>query len=135
MNVKGSYLGWVIETLGPFYSVVIPLAGLSVFFAACFVVMRSRRPGMIAAWLVLVPLPLLVGFQAAMFRWMSVSAELSMSSSGVPLTVAQIGEISFSGLVPLCVGLLEIWPAFVILTVGLIVRTYQSGRNQHTSSP
>src|SRR5262249_32437924 len=113
----------------------IPFAGLLVFIAACFAVMRSRRPAMIAAWLVLVPLPLLIGFQAALFRWVSVSANLSMAAPGVSLTSDQIGEIASTGLVPLCVALMEVWPAFFVLSIGLIVRTYQSGAKRPTEIP
>ena len=135
MNFQGSYLGWISERLGPFCGLAIPLTGLGVFCAACFVVMRSRRPAMIAAWLILVPLPFLIGFQAALFRRVSVSAELSMGAPGGSLTNAQIGEIASRGLVPLCMGLIEVWPAFFVLTVGLIGRIYQSGLNGPSTIP
>jgi hypothetical protein len=125
--MKGSYLSWMIDRLGPFYSSVIPLTGLSLFFAACFVVMRSRRPGTIAAWLVFVPLPLLIGLYAAISRWVSFSAGLSIAAPGTVITSVESAEVVSRGLVPIYFGLIEIFPAFLILAVGLLVRTYQAG--------
>lgn len=129
---KGSYLAWFFEHLGPFYSLVIPVAGLLVFFGACFVVLRSRRPAMIATWLVLVPIPLMIGFQAAVEKQLPVL--LAIVISGAQPTAAEISEGIASSLVPLYLGMLEMWPAFLVVATGLILRTIQAGKYKPTLS-
>lgn len=131
--LKGSYLQWFLDRLGPFYSLVIPLAGLLIFFGACFVVLRSRRPAMIAAWLVLVPVPLMIGLQAAVMR--QLPSLLIIATSGVQPTAAEIAEELASSLVPLFLGSLETWPAFFVLAAGLIFRTYQAGKYRPATAP
>ena len=52
-----SMIDWMYESLGPFYGLLLSLTGLVVFIGSCFVVALSKRPQVIAAYLVFVPAP------------------------------------------------------------------------------
>ena len=88
---------------------------------------------MIAAWLVLVPIPLLLGLQAAIERQLPALSVLVVS--GAQPTTAEIAEGLASSLVPLYLGILETWPAFFVLATGLIIRSYQAGKYRPATPP
>jgi hypothetical protein len=127
MPQKGSFLGWFFEALGPFCALVLPLVGLTLFFGVCFAVARSRRPSMIAAWLVLVPVPLMIGLQITLQRFVVTLATVSLSPAQP--TFAESAGFVANSLVPLLVGMLETWPSFLVVAGGLLVRTIQAGKN------
>jgi hypothetical protein len=77
--VRQSYLAWMYHSLGFFYAVVIPLAALMVFLGACLVVAMSRRPAVIAAYLVFLPLPLLIGLYGTIEGFIAVYSVIVMS--------------------------------------------------------
>jgi len=59
--MRQSYLGMMRMGLGPIYALLLPLSGFLVFVGACLVVALNRRPAVIASYLVILPLPLLIG--------------------------------------------------------------------------
>jgi hypothetical protein len=130
--VPKSYFSWVRESLGAFHGLAILAAGAAVFVGACLVVVKSRRPAVIASYLIVLPLPILVGLTRALSGQISSLAVLSMS----PEAVAKVSGCDIAGgvaggLVPLFVALMVTWPSYLVLAIGLLVRTVFS----KTSSP
>jgi hypothetical protein len=120
-----SYFAWMLRMLGPSKGASIWITGLAVFVGACLVVARSRRPSVIAAYLVFLPLPLLVGLCRVLGGNLASLAVLS--SASVKLSDQQIASGIAGSLAPLYVGLLVIWPSYLVLSVGLMMRTVRSG--------
>ena len=59
--VQQSFLSWMMSSVGPVYLSVLCLLGLLLFFGGLIIVLGTRRPGVIAACLAFVPVPLLIG--------------------------------------------------------------------------
>lgn len=117
---KKSYLMWAFESMGIFYSLVLPAAGLAVFLGAILVVALNRRPGVIAAYLVFLPLPLLIGvFGSVHGLIFSLSA---ISSSGSDLPARVLVAAWPSALFTTYFALLVSFPSYFIVAIGLFVR-------------
>ena len=56
-----STLMWMIDAAGPFNLFLLVGLGFALFIGACAVVTLSRRPNLVAAYLVLLPMPLFAG--------------------------------------------------------------------------
>lgn len=119
-----SLLQWMLQSLGPFYALVLPLAGLAVFAGACAVVFAGRRPAVVAAYLPLVPLPFLIGIYGSLQGFIaSLSVIATAVSSPPPSAVA---EGVSTGLFTSLVGLLLTFPSYLLVSIGLLVRAAQS---------
>ena len=119
--VPQSYLAWMYNSLGPFYGLVIPLAGFVVFVGACLVVALNRRPAVIAAYLVFLPLPLLIGIFGSI-RGFIMSYSVIATSVVTPKPSDVAGGIS-TALFTSLVGLFVTFPAYFVAATGLFVRT------------
>ena len=60
-GVPESYLGSLYRSVGLVETLLIVSAGLALLVGACWVVFKNRRPSVIAAYLVFLPLPLILG--------------------------------------------------------------------------
>jgi hypothetical protein len=129
--VSQSYLAWIVQSLGPFYLLVLPLAGLVVFAGACLVVALSRRPSVIAAYLVFVPLPFLIGC------WGSVTGIISslqvIATAGTTPKPAELSAGISTALFTTLVGMALCWPSYLLVSVGLFLRTIAAGRRDTKS--
>ena len=124
--VGRSRLAWMFEALGPFYGLVLPASGLAIFIGALLVVALSRRPAVIAAFLVFLPLPLLIGIFGSIQGFIASYSVVAMSPvTPKPSDVAQ--GIS-TGLFSSLVGLMATFPAYFVLAIGLFLRTVFSPR-------
>lgn len=116
-----SVLSWMLMALGPFYALVIPLAGLAVFIGACCVVGLNRRPAVIAAFLVFLPLPLMIGMFGSVQGFISSLQIVAMAGATPKPSEVSLG-IS-TGLFTTLVGLLVTFPSYFVLAFGLFLRT------------
>lgn len=116
-----SLMSWMMMSLGPFYGLVIPLAGLAVFIGACIVVASNRRPAVIAAFLVFLPLPLMIGMFGSVHGFIS-SFQIIATGGATPKPSDVAMGIS-TGLFTTLVGLLVTFPSFFVLAFGLFFRT------------
>lgn len=124
--VGKSFLYWMVEALGPFYSLVIPLAGLVIFMGACLVVAMSRRPAVIAAYLVFLPLPLLIGIYGSIQGF--IASYSVIAASVVTPKPSEVAAGISTGLFTSLVGLMVSFPAYFVLASGLFLRTLYSPR-------
>jgi hypothetical protein len=122
--MEQSFLGWVLSSLGPIHSLLIPASGLVVFVGAVFVIALSKRPAVIAAYLVFVPLPFMIGLCASLYGFIH-SFHLAATSAAPPNPGQIAGGIS-AILFAAFLGLLVTFPGYLVTSLGLFVRTIRS---------
>ncbi len=122
--VQVSYLAWMYQALGIFYALVLPLTGMLLFIGACLVVAMNRRPAVIAAYLVFLPLPLLIGLFGSIQGAISAYSVIAVSSASPdPAEIAAgISTALFSTLV----GFIVSFPAYFVTAIGLFFRAVTS---------
>ena len=119
-----STIQWMIDAAGPFNIFLLVGLGFALFIGACAVVMLSRRPALVATYLVLLPVPLLAGILVVLN---SNIASMSVIAAGpVTLTGAEIAQGIGESLIVLFVSLWVTLPAYFVLSVGLMFRAYRS---------
>jgi len=116
-----SFFEWAFQSLGFFYGVLIPLTGLLVFLGACLVVMLSRRPAVIAAYLVFLPLPMLIGVYGSV-EGLIACFSMSAMPRGTPLP-AEVGIGISTALFSTVAGMAVSFPSYFVLAFGLFFRT------------
>ncbi|MEQ8785716.1 MAG: MotA/TolQ/ExbB proton channel family protein [Pirellulaceae bacterium] len=121
MRTERSLLTWMLEALGLFYGVLLPLAGLAVFVGACLVVAMNRRPSVIAAYLVFVPLPFLIGIFGT-FDGFIRSFSVIAQANGTP-GIVPISQGISTGLFTSLIGMLVMFPSYFVVAIGLFLRT------------
>jgi len=118
-----SRLMWYVESLG-LSGLLVLVTGFAIFVGACLVVMRSHRPAVIAAYLVFLPLPVLIAVIGALKGCVA-------SFSVLALTDVEISASEWYGgtaemLLGLLIALLVTMPSFLVIAVGLFLRTVGS---------
>jgi hypothetical protein len=120
-----NFLLWVLECLGLF-GTLAALAGLVIFFGSLVVVFATRRPAVIASYLVFLPLPMLLAVAGALKGLVNVFSVSTIS--GVELKQTQItGALAEVLVLPLS-ALLTIIPSLIVVGLGLFVRTLSAER-------
>ena len=123
------FVSWMFNSLGLFYGTVLPLAGFLIFVGACLVVGRNKRPSVIAAYLVFLPLPFLIGLFATFHGCILSFYHYSQYDSrpSLELILGNLSLALFSSLV----GLALTFPSLLVLAFGLLIRTI---RSEHSSN-
>ena len=119
-----SFLMLMIDALGSWCGLFVPLIGLAIFIGACWVVAKSQRTSTIASYLVLLPLPTFIGILG--FLKGCTAALMVISESGV-LPSGLEWAAGFAGsafLMFLC--LLVTLPSYLVLAYGLLASTCNS---------
>jgi hypothetical protein len=125
-----SFLLWLLESLGLFGMLAV-LAGVVIFFGSWIVIFTTRRPAVIASYLVFLPLPLLLAIAGALKGLVGAFSLVGMS--GVEVKQVQIiGALSEALVLPLSALLVTI-PSLVIVAFGLFIRTLSTERGQATA--
>ena len=119
---------WMAASLGWFYGLAIPLTGLLVFIGACFVVKMSKRPAVIASYLLFLPAPMLIGIIASIHGMIN-SMEVIVFAGGTPEASA-IGMRISMALFSSFFGMFVSAPSYLVLSFGLFIRTVYSGKNR-----
>ena len=114
------------------YGVTVLLAGFAVLVGACLVVALCKRPAVIAAYLPFVLLPLLIGIHGSVAGHYEVYEHFGRSEQIVASSLAA-GEAE--SLHRLYLGIVATWPSFLVVAVGLFVRTLRyQGPSQKKAS-
>lgn len=124
--VQQSFLSWMMESVGPVYLIVLVLLGLLLLIGGSIVVLASRRPGVIAACLAFVPLPLLIGL-LGMLQGMLQSFSIVATSSVQPKPSELAAGYSAAMMTPLLAIAVTI-PGLLVLATGLLVRSIIAAR-------
>lgn len=122
-----SSLQWSFHALGLFYAAVLPLTGLLVFVGACLVVALARRPAVVAAYLVLVPLPLLIGIYGSVQGM--IASTMVIADSLAEVRLSDLAEGISTALFTTQVGFWATFPAYLVTSIGLLVRAATAKRN------
>lgn len=112
-------LHWMYESLGSVYCALILSTGLVVFLGACFLVLRRRRPAIVAAYLVFIPIPLLIGIFSAVHRFIIMHAVIA-NYNWEPTSQEVARGISVY-LFPILAGFVVVAPSYLVVAVGLLV--------------
>jgi len=117
---------WIYESLGIFYSTVIPLSGLQVLVGACLLIALDRGPRNLAYFFIFVPFPLLLGLYGTIdgsihsFSWLG---------SGSGPDSHHYAEGIASALFCLQYGILFTIPGFLVTSIGLFISTLKFSSN------
>lgn len=130
-QVQESMASWLIHSAG-FLGLLILLTSLIVFLAALIVVFASRRPAMIAACFPWLLLPLWLGCLGAF--WGSLQSFMVIAQSEVAPKPSELAEGVSVALVSPLLALVLTFPGYLILTVGLFLRTVAAGKQTTTGA-
>lgn len=130
---RTSHLAWAFKSLGLCYGTMIPLTGLLLFVGAVAVVALARRPAVIAAYLVFLPLPLLIGVFGTIQGLIASFSVLAHSGSAAK--PAELAEGYSTALFTALFGVLVTFPSFLVLAAGLFLRTLFAGQNRDDIKP
>ncbi len=114
-----------IKTAGS-CDLIVMLLGIAILSGACFIVAKSRRPALIAAYLVFVPLPPIVacfGFIIGLRNCFSVIA----SGAAIPEPTDWFAGFA-SSLSMMIFGLIPPILAYAVIAIGLFIRTFDTTR-------
>jgi hypothetical protein len=115
-----SLVQWFLGAMGWFWTLSIMLSGFAVFIGACLVVGLNRRPGVIATYLVFLPLPVLIGLFACIDGRLNAYRVLD-TASGEP-RLRQLALAEATSLVSVYTGMLVTIPSYFVIAFGLLVR-------------
>ena len=127
----GSYLVILHKATDALYPLT-PALGLAIFFGAIFVVAMNRRPAVIASYLLFVPLPWLLGLFGAL---RIVGQMCDQINYGVRLQQEEIAKYMSEPLSFLLLGLVATIPAYLVVAIGLFVRTLARGTRRTGKRP
>ena len=111
--------------LNSFSSLLTLLLGLMIFIGACYLMATKRRPAVLAAYLVLLPLPLLINL-CGWLKGLISSLEAIATLPNVAVTNVDLAAATADSLLGLLVALLVSAPSYFVLAVGLLLRTWRS---------
>ena len=122
-----SLAGWMIAALMTFSfsSLLVLISGVLIFGGACYLVATRRRPAVLAACLVLLPLPVFFAFYGVI-SGMVASLVVIASSPGISLTTEALAEGTAASLVEIMFAMLVSAPSYFVLSFGLLARTLGS---------
>jgi hypothetical protein len=122
-----SLVGWMIRVLTTFSfsSLMVLISGLLIFGGACYLIVTKRRPAVLAACLVLLPLPVFIAFFGVMS---SVVRSLSVIASSPDLAVSSqdFAGGTAASLVEILFAILISAPTYFVLAFSLLTRTLGS---------
>ncbi len=127
--VPKPYALWVIQCLG-FPGLLAVLSGAVVFIGACLVVFLARRPAVVASYLPFLLLPLLFGALGALKGCISSFSVIAMS--GTAIRQSEIYAVVSEVLILPFTALLVTFPSYIVIAIGLFVRTIVAGERPTT---
>jgi hypothetical protein len=129
-----SQLGWILSTQGSMSSLLVLLSAAAIFAGACYLIASQRSASVLAAYLILLPLPCLI----SICGWISGSAKsLSVISmyADIKLTTADIAGGLAASLMGLLIAFLVSAPTYFLLAYGLLTRTMRPPTNTARNRP
>ena len=117
-----SFGGWVVGVLGTLSSIIVLISGLLIFGGACHLVVTKRRPAVLAAYLVLLPLPVLVAIFGEMKGMVSALTAIA-SSPEITVPTEHVAGGAAASLIAVLFAMLVSAPTYFVLAFGLLART------------
>ena len=110
------------------------LAGVLIFCGACYLVKTKRRPAVLAAYLVLLPLPVLISLCGSLSGQVS-SLSVIAATPNLNVTTADVAAAVADTLLGLLVALLISAPTYFLLAFGLLIRILRSPGDSANLTP
>ena len=117
-----SMLSWMLSSLGPWYTVILPLSAFACLLLILILVWRGNTPMAAAALLLAVFAPLLIGIFA--YLQGTISCYYVIASSGATPDASKVAEAVSASLVAPTVSMVLSAPGFVIAILGAFVRSF-----------
>jgi hypothetical protein len=122
----GTSLGeWLVGAMGTFFSLMVLASGLLIFAGSWYLVSTGKRPAAFAAYLVLLPLPVLIAICSCMSGMVS-SLTVIASTPGISLSTEDVAAGVASSLAMVLYAILVSAPTYFVLAFGLLTRTLRS---------
>jgi hypothetical protein len=123
-----SQLGWILSTQNSLSALLVLLSAAAIFGGACYLVRSQRPASVLAAYLVLLPLPCMI----SLYGWIDGSVRsfsvLAQSPNITPTSTDIFASLAAS-LVGLEIAVLVSAPSYFLLAYGLLIRTMQPPTN------
>lgn len=129
-----SQLGWILSTQGSMSSLLVLLSAAAIFAGACYLIASQRPASVLAAYLILLPLPCLISI-CGWIKGSAASLSVIAMSPDMTLTTADIAGGLAASLMGLLIAFLVSAPTYFVLTYGLLTRTMRPPANSATSRP
>lgn len=123
---------FLMESLG-LPGLLVVLLGVAMFVGALVVVIRYRRPGMIASCLVVLPLPWLIAVIVLLKGMVSSFSFIWMTEAKLPQSEI-FGGLAMGLVLPLTALIVTI-PSYVLLVVGLLLSVFRTPERQPPTAP
>lgn len=127
-----SLIGWIFNSLGLWYSLLLPFAAFIGFVVTLIVIVKGRGPMAVASILLFVHVPLLIGIFAA-FQGTIRSFQVIANSATTPKPSELAEGISLALIAPWIAMLLMI-PAYSTAAVGTFIRALASKSESSTET-
>lgn len=128
-----SMLGWMLNSLG-FSSALALFLGMMILGGACYLIVAKHRPAVIAAYMVLLPLPLLVSICGEL-KGMVASLTVMAASPEMQVTSADLAGAMAASLFSVFATLIALTPSYLVLATGLLFRTARSSESPIAGQP
>jgi len=115
---------WGLRLLGPFYSILLLLTGVTCFLLVVVLVVRGKGSIAAAPLLLIAHLPLLIGLFAAVHG--GILDYLEIATNGDPPRPATMGSAIARPLVALLGGMLMTFPGYLAATVASFVQAIKA---------
>src|SRR5262249_20929983 len=117
-----SKLELLLRLLNSLSEVFVLVSGFLIFGGACYLVVTRKRAAVLAAYLVLLPVPVSISLSGWIY-----GASLSLWAIGtmpdVTVTTEQVAEATAKSLTELFVAIVVTAPTYLVLAAGLLWRT------------
>jgi hypothetical protein len=117
-----SQLGWILSTQGSLSSLLVLLSAAAIFAGACYLVASQRPASVLAAYLILLPLPCLISF-CGFIKGAINSLSVTAAYPDLTLTTAEFAGALAPSLMSLLIAVLVSAPTYFMLAYGLLTRT------------
>lgn len=128
------YIAWAAGALSSLTSLMVLVSSLLIFCGACYLVATRRRPTVLAAYLVLLPLPAFIAVCGVMNGMISSLMVISLSPN-LTVTTADYAGGTASSLLGILFALLVSAPTYFVLAIGLLVRTLPPPTDRAAPNP
>ena len=126
--VQQSYLSWIFNSLGLFYGTLLPLLALVTFAMTLVLVAKGKGPMVGPALLLIVPVPMLLGFFGAIQGAIKSCTVISLSN--VPVKASELALGISGALVLPMFGMLLMAPSFAVALFGMFLRSLLANSDQ-----
>jgi len=122
--VAESLLTWMLNSLGPMYTILLPLSALVSFVLVIILVFRGHGAMAVASLMLVLMAPTLIGIFA--YTQGSVMSCYVITNGGGTPDPAKAAETMSTALLPPMIAMFLSIPAYAVAAIGTLVRSFGS---------